>query len=524
MSLTSPKRLFHIPTMSTVMYEDVADDVKEKGYVAISHVWGNQRMYRANKFGISGVCWKIPLSNPNKISRLTNAMNHYEMEYCWFDVLCMPQDKQEEINGEIPYMGDYYSGAAMTFILSDMRHSLSMNFTEWHDIVSEVVELERDFTVAEYSHIVLNNGAFINTIRDAWFARVWTLQEAILSRKLILIYTEKSHVNLSNVLDLISCANSVCRIPKYVLDEYNKELANLANAIFMYRSGSCDLTSVLSRGMGRKCYKIHDRFYGTFGILGYKDFVVDYDVSIEELNRKVAKYAYSKGDISWMGIGRNMGMGFVQPMYENLLPVGDLWRETESNMTFEDKFLYMDVIPLGVITNCETFPTPDQRFEFDIPSFVNWIFDTFVSWGFDRDDVIYSFMGFIYISDEDDEHMAKYLDCIARDVQSDQLADELDEFTEDRRLTAVQRLSNVLEISQNMTIAKVVSDGLDEYPLVICGDANVADRVVLTKTEDGLQRILGIVCNSNRRKGICLFRPYSDELDKISSDRHKFLL
>src|SRR6201996_5274793 len=305
-----PKRLFHIPSMSTVMYEDVADDIKS--YAAISHVWGDQKMYSAAELGIEdGVDWKIPLSNTNKISRLINAMKHYGMEYCWLDILCMPQDKQDEINLEIPFMGDYYSGADMTFVLSDVRHSLSGNFTEWCDIISEVVESGRDLTVMEYSYIVSNNGAFINTAKDPWFERVWTLQEAILSKKIILIYTERSHVNLSSVLDLISYANFKCKIPTYVLRGYNRELANLANAIFVYRNGERSLTSVLSRNMERKCYKIHDRFYGVFGILGYRDFVVDYDMSIEDLNKEIAKYAYSKGDISWIGVGKNMGLGFV---------------------------------------------------------------------------------------------------------------------------------------------------------------------------------------------------------------------
>lgn len=80
MSLTPPKRLFHVPTMSTVMYEDVADDVKEKGYAAISHVWGEQKMYSIGELGINGgMDWEIPLSNPNKIHRTVDTYLHYEI-------------------------------------------------------------------------------------------------------------------------------------------------------------------------------------------------------------------------------------------------------------------------------------------------------------------------------------------------------------------------------------------------------------------------------------------------------------
>ena len=98
--------------MLTVMYDDVADDVKKKGYVAISHVWGNQTSYSAESLRISGISWDVPLSSFGKIFRLINAMTSFGKEYCWFDVLCMPQgkDRQWEVNLEIPFMGDY-SGA-----------------------------------------------------------------------------------------------------------------------------------------------------------------------------------------------------------------------------------------------------------------------------------------------------------------------------------------------------------------------------------------------------------------------------
>jgi hypothetical protein len=79
--------------MSTVMYEDVANDVKGKGYVAISHVWGNRKMFTADELSInSGVAWKVPLSSLGKIIRLRVMMTYFK-KYCWFDVLCMPPDR-----------------------------------------------------------------------------------------------------------------------------------------------------------------------------------------------------------------------------------------------------------------------------------------------------------------------------------------------------------------------------------------------------------------------------------------------
>ena|ERR1700761_1628829 len=143
-----PKRLFHIPSMSTVMYEDVADDIKS--YAAISHVWGDQKMYSAAELGIEdGVDWKIPLSDPKKVGRLVDAMNYFEMQYCWWDILCMPQDKQNEINLEIPFMGDYYSGADITFVLSDMTYITSDGLDTYCNIMEGVIQSDGEFIADE---------------------------------------------------------------------------------------------------------------------------------------------------------------------------------------------------------------------------------------------------------------------------------------------------------------------------------------------------------------------------------------
>lgn len=36
------------------MYEDI-EDIKERHFVIVSHVWGNQDMYTTSEFGISNV-------------------------------------------------------------------------------------------------------------------------------------------------------------------------------------------------------------------------------------------------------------------------------------------------------------------------------------------------------------------------------------------------------------------------------------------------------------------------------------
>jgi uncharacterized radical SAM superfamily Fe-S cluster-containing enzyme len=64
---------------------------------------------------------------------------------------------------------------------------------------------------------------------------------------------------------------------------------------------------------------------------GYKDFIVDYDMDIDDLNKYVAQYAYSKGDISWMTVGKSFRTVFVQPMYERFTKVRDGWEKVSDD-------------------------------------------------------------------------------------------------------------------------------------------------------------------------------------------------
>jgi hypothetical protein len=61
----------------------------------------------------------------------------------------MSQDKQDEINLEIPLMGDYYSGAKMTLVLSDVTYNITKDFTTWYDFSLDILEKERPLSEDE---------------------------------------------------------------------------------------------------------------------------------------------------------------------------------------------------------------------------------------------------------------------------------------------------------------------------------------------------------------------------------------
>lgn len=515
--LIPPKRLFHIPSMSTVMYVDVADDVKKKGYVAVSHVWGNQQLYSADKLGInSGVDWMIPLSNTNKISRLVKVMNHFKMEYCWFDVLCMPQDKQDEINLEIPFMGDYYNGADMTLVLSTTNWNLSADFRKWFDMVLDAMDLDRDFTDDEEKWMESYNGPkLLDVSKEEWFTRVWTFQEAILSNWLV-VADDETCINLSGLVERIEYMNSKNPFLFPILFDDSNFLERLGDPS-IYKTGTIEIAYVLNGMCERNCYKIQDKFYGALGILGYKDFVVDYNTSISDLNKMIAKYAYSRGDISWMSVYSGVATNFIQPMYDTFVNIGTYWKEDGLNMIFGENSLRMNASPFATIV-CS------KKLGSDLGSrkFMGEMVHVFRAWKFNNTDIIHAIGCFHTLPKIFTEIADVILDDFIADTvgtNATMLCKKKENITREQifKVESELLLSN---ITRDTCVVKAVLKSGKFVPIIIFGDANVGDFVVIPRMKDSEGRSLGIVYNSNNRKGICIC--LCEEVEECT--QHKFLL
>lgn len=520
MALTPPKRLFHIPSMSTVMYVDVADNVTSKGYAAVSHVWGNQKLYSADELGIDGgVSWEIPLSNPNKICRLVNAMNHHKMEYCWWDILCMPQDKQNEINLEIPLMGDYYSGADITFVLSDQEYTITDEYKTWCSMMSNIVESGRDITKEEDLYMCGKGSELANFSVDPWVERVWTFQETALSRKIILSSLNGDYINLTQMFGIarwilggnmkygLSFRNSLPILAAFGSFTINRKLHGL------------DLVDVLSGSCTRCCHKTHDRFYGVFGILGYKDFLVDYDIEMDDLNKKVAQYAYSKGDISWIAISGSTGTGFLQPMYEKFQAESG-WKAVRPSaglITIEDGYLHMKMLEFGEISRYERYNFTDKL---DCEE-IRRIIRLSMHWGFSNLDVVVAMGKY----NPDGKYMGEamlFFDQFVAGVSVLEISKFLSPsnsgnlpFTSrdlshirGRTLSLLELICLNLSADASVHIIEIVGTSGDKHLVIVYGNVDIGDRIMVPVMRDTLDRRLGIVVSKlGKRKSICYLTP-----------------
>jgi hypothetical protein len=504
------------------MYEDVVDDVKEKGYVAVSHVWGVQQMYYAAELGVlGGVDWKIPLSDPNKIGRLVDAMNLHEMEYVWFDVLCMPQDKQDEINLEIPLMGDYYSGAEITYVLSDVEYNIHEDLTKWCDIMCDVMEKERNFTSEEYVWIMSHGrGNILDISPDMWFDRVWTYQEAALSNVVIIVDIKGHQLALTGILMGISYMNKMGEFYAAILfSKSASKFTELCDSIFKRQTGTLDLITV---GTNRNCYKIQDKFYGVLGMLGYKDFPVSYNINVEDLNRQIIQYAYSKGDLSWIRIGGNNGPNFIQPPNERLTYISGIWKEEEPgicNIVFEDDALCMDVFSLATVIRCREYGKPEE-------GYVAKFFEILRNWGFDDDCIVRSLTGFVDIPHEVHETIKIALSSLDINGERDEIAEKLNKLSDNGMEYIRQagvKIAETIPALGKLTITVVtLHEARENIPVIISGNADIGDEIKLLRIYDNFGRSLGIVCNSGKRKGICVYKKI--DVPECSYASYKFTL
>ena len=498
MSLIPPKRLFHIPTMLTVFYKDVADDVKKKGYIAVSHVWGTQQMFIASELGVlGGVDWKIPLSDPNKVSRLVDAMNHYGVEYCWWDILCMPQDKHDEINLEIPFMGDYYSGAYATIVLSDVEYNTLEDLDKWLKMAKDVNDKERSLTLEE-TEWINSHPNLLDTSKDQWFERVWTFQETVLSKLLVMVDAGGSIVVLSLIFARLRDMKSLLALP-FV----GTKIIETGFSIRARRLNTQNLVRVIDCVIQRKCYKQQDIFYGILGVLGYKNFLVDYSISMEDLNGKIIQYAYSMGDISWISVYAG-GKTFIQPIYRpyQYLDMFDENNPEKYGVKFEKDILYIDATRYAEIVdykNLDEFTDSDRDKQ-----------GLFIlkNWGFDVNDIV-SFTTRTVISDAKRDMFKIHINAILEDLNISYVQAKnynlygLDSITDIAYLMATISIAFL----EGTVLVKAIMDGTgEEIICTIMGNVNIGDQIMLTKIRNNDVSLGFVIDGFGRNKGICSIR------------------
>lgn len=218
-----PRRLLHVRSMTSYPWQpgNKYGTHKEPKYNAISYTWG--RFYVRNTepeyastpyLQVKGVPWNIPRMRPlhftvDEFHRLVlnaaspPAEDGFEsVEFVWLDVACIDQTK--------PHTDDYYKEVGRQARIFDGAREVIVWLTtfrraEMKEWWSSLRNIERPVVGVEVgAHQSPDLDAWTEYVQthlrrlraDPWFSSLWTLQEAFLSPRAILMYRDGTHRDL----------------------------------------------------------------------------------------------------------------------------------------------------------------------------------------------------------------------------------------------------------------------------------------------------------------------------------------
>lgn len=167
---------------------------KPPPYIAISYCWdptsARRGMFLDTKsFSISETVLEVL----NQVQASQHATGSREL--LWIDQICINQDDQDEKLDQMYRMGEIYSKASKVFIwLGPTANQSDSALENMRRMVDEVVALNQ--ATATRADLPEDTAATINEdhgqyyghlFMRPWFRRLWTVQEALLARKLVVM-------------------------------------------------------------------------------------------------------------------------------------------------------------------------------------------------------------------------------------------------------------------------------------------------------------------------------------------------
>jgi hypothetical protein len=288
----APSRLLDVFT------GEIICDTDGKAYFTVSHVWSS------NNFG-------APFSKNNKgypwLKRMAKLL---KLTYAWIDTYCIDQTDIKDKQREIGKMRDYYRNANSCAVLLD--------FTDTKDIDTFVANMRLlgvkalDNPYRRLGHIwALASIFYSNLLTDLWFKRIWTIQEIILSRSVVV----DSSCGLVNLVELLKYYHIIVEIfgKMAMCGGDMDQTRTLSQYLYMITIDSVDsiigdrliltghnLGSVLELCMGREATNQHDYVYGILGLLPNVSITVDYSLGLEDVTVSLFRESTRNGDLSWI--------------------------------------------------------------------------------------------------------------------------------------------------------------------------------------------------------------------------------
>jgi hypothetical protein len=304
-----------------VVTREIIRDTNDKEYFTVSHVW------------TSGNFGSAPFSEKNKgypwLRRMSKLL---KVRYAWVDTCCIDQNNTAEKQHEISNMRDYYANAHSCAVLFDS--------TDFKDIDTFIANMRLlaikalDNPYRRLGHVwALASIFYSNLLTDVWFTRIWTIQEIMLSRNVVV----DSSCGLVNLLELLRhyhmLVESLGRMAMCSddMDQVRTLSYYLYNVVDTY-----NMRNILELCMGREVTNSHDYVYGVLGLLPNISIKVDYAAPLEDVIVSLFRETTDGGDlswISWVGSSCLENYSFVPVIGSSIFI--DIWDTSEIYMKFD---------------------------------------------------------------------------------------------------------------------------------------------------------------------------------------------
>ena len=253
-------------------------------YEALSYVWGTPEP-ELLKFpiGRQEPVFYVFQNLYTALHRILSLTDEGEYRTLWIDQICINQDDVFEKNAQLLLMGEIYKRAHDVLVwLGDPPPGV-LNVAGYLDRIPGIVKkIERN--VAQLSPAFLPSvlaglpidddpvwAIIIDILQKEWYSRVWTLQEAVLGKRLVVYYG-------SNILDwefiyrLYLDSSAAPFMPLRSLVEENEIGHKSIEWIQYYRrsreeSKSIDFSYLLWASGFKHCKYDVDRIYGILGMV-----------------------------------------------------------------------------------------------------------------------------------------------------------------------------------------------------------------------------------------------------------------
>lgn len=178
---------------------------KSPPYLAISHAWSDNIFPKQLPL--------IPSFGGNAIKQTVLKRDFGSVKYCWVDFFCIKQDSEDDMNEQIPLMGQIYGNAEAVLIILTNELNLTQEQVDYGkfqmDEALVVWETESwvDDGVKQYWQFGEGRTKLVQAMKilsrftkAAWGTRIWTLQEYLLAKNVLWIGSDLEPILIDDEL------------------------------------------------------------------------------------------------------------------------------------------------------------------------------------------------------------------------------------------------------------------------------------------------------------------------------------